>query len=80
MGMQQKLDRARQEGYEAGLKDNQDNVFTLGVIRGAKDTWDIIEDMIPKLEGVGPKTKEKILLAIQGYAKKEKNRIQNSKK
>jgi hypothetical protein len=79
MGMQQKLDKAYQEGYEAGQKVHNETLGRMyrneGYILGAQATWDAIERMIPQLQGVGPKTTEKLLRAIQAQAKIEKARL-----
>lgn len=44
-------------------------------IQGAVETWELMEDMFLKIEGIGPKTREKILREIQKYANKEKAKI-----
>jgi hypothetical protein len=79
MGMQQKLDKAYLNGYQDGQKAANDTLIEqaklFGVVQGAQETWDIIEAMIPQLEGIGPKTTKKIMAAIQKHAKEEKARF-----
>lgn len=79
MGMQQKLDKEYLRGYQDGQTSSNEILMRMarneGMIIGAQDTWDIIEDMIPKLKGIGPKTTAKIMRAIQTYAKNEKAKL-----
>lgn len=79
MGMQQKLEREYQKGFQDGQAAASHSLMHMarnsGIIQGAQETWDILEAMIPNLEGVGPKTKVKIMKAIQAYAKKEKSKL-----
>ena len=75
MGMQQKLKKAFDEGFAAGKKENDELVELRGIVRGATETWELMEQMFLEIEGIGPKTKEKILLAIKQYAQKEKERL-----
>jgi hypothetical protein len=79
MGMHQKLEREYLRGYQDGQTAANDTLIQMarnsGIIQGAQETWDILEAMIPQLEGVGPKTKEKILKAIQAHAKREKAKL-----
>lgn len=81
MGLQQKLDREYKRGYDDGQKANNEILIRMarndGFIHGAQSTWDILYDMIPNLQGIGPKTRDKLLRAIQDQAKKEKARLQN---
>jgi hypothetical protein len=74
MGMQQKLEREYNKGFEAGKKAAQPYIEMKGAAAGAQATWELIEEMIPKLDGIGPKTQEKILKAIQKYANEEKKK------
>jgi hypothetical protein len=82
MGLQQKLDRAYQEGFQDGQKAKNETLIRMArndaFILGAKSTWDILYEMIPNLQGVGPKTRDKLLRAIQEQAKKEKEKIQRN--
>jgi hypothetical protein len=75
MGMQQKLQKAFDEGRKQGLKEAQPFIELKGAADGAAATWELIEEMIPQLEGIGPKTKEKIFKAVQAYANAEKEKI-----
>ena len=79
MGMQQKLDRAYQEGFNDGQQSTNDTLIQMarngGIVQGAIETWEIIEKMIPGLDGIGPKTNAKIMKAIQDYAKREKAKL-----
>jgi hypothetical protein len=79
MGMQQKLDREYLKGFQDGQAATNETLIQMarnsGVIQGAQETWDIIEKMIPQLEGIGPKTTTKIMQAIQRYAKQEKAKL-----
>jgi hypothetical protein len=82
MGMQQKLDRAYLEGYQDGQKAVNDELIEqaklFGVVQGAQETWDIIEAMIPNLKGIGPKTTQKLMVAIREHAKEEKAKFARS--
>jgi hypothetical protein len=79
MGMQQKLEKEYLKGFNDGQAAANETLIKMarndGIIQGAQETWDIIEAMIPKLEGIGPKTRDKIMQSIQDYAKKEKAKI-----
>jgi hypothetical protein len=79
MGLKQKLEREYNRGFMDGQaaanEDLIEQAKIFGIIQGVQETWDIIEAMIPQLEGVGPKTKEKIMRAIQNHAKKEKAKL-----
>lgn len=83
MGMQQKLEREYLKGYQDGQAATNDTLVQMarnsGIIQGAQETWDIVEKMIPNLDGIGPKTTEKIMRAIQKYAKQEKAKLQQNK-
>lgn len=71
MGMQQKIERAYQEGYTDGKAAANKELFetarTQGIVQGTLDTLEELETMIPQLEGIGPKTKDKIMRGIQKY-------------
>lgn len=41
-------------------------------IQGAVETWELMEEMFLTIEGIGPKTREKILREIQKYAQMQK--------
>lgn len=75
MGMQQKLNRAYSEGFTAGKKEAAHDAEIRGMIKGAHETFDLIEKMFLEIDGIGPKTKEKIMKAIQAYAQAEKRRL-----
>lgn len=45
-------------------------------VQGAVETWELMEDMFLKIEGIGPKTREKILREIRNYANKEKAKLE----
>lgn len=79
MGLQQKMEREYLRGFQDGQAAANETLVQMarnsGIIQGAQETWDILEAMIPNLEGVGPKTKVKIMKAIQAYAKKEKSKL-----
>ena len=74
MGMQQKLDKAFQAGFVEGQKIANEHAEVRGQIRGASETWDIMENMFTEINGIGPKTKVKILRKIKEYANKEKSK------
>lgn len=76
MGMQQKLDKAYQSGFEDGQKIANEFAETRGQIKGATESWDIMEKMFLEIHGIGPKTKVKILKKIKEYANKEKVRLE----
>lgn len=80
MGMKQKLEKAYQEGFADGQHEINDALIKMarndGIRQGSQFTWDIVEEMIPKLNGIGPRTQEKILRAIQAYAQEEKRKIE----
>ncbi|NLD21647.1 MAG: hypothetical protein GX664_04075 [Bacteroidales bacterium] len=40
-------------------------------IRGCNDTWDLIEEAIKNVPGIGPKTQEKLMNAIKEKAAQE---------
>lgn len=40
-------------------------------IQGCNDTWDLIEEAVKKVPGIGPKTQEKLMNAIKEMAAKE---------
>ena len=42
-------------------------------IQGCNDTWDLIEEAVKKVPGIGPKTQEKLMNAIKEMAAKEVN-------
>jgi hypothetical protein len=79
MGLQQKLEREYSRGYQDGQKASNETLVRMarneGFILGAQETWNIIHAMIPNLEGIGPKTTEKLLKAIQKQAKIEKSKL-----
>jgi hypothetical protein len=79
MGMQQKLEREYLKGFNDGQAAANDTLIQMarnaGIIQGATETWEIIEKMIPQLDGIGPKTNAKIMRAIQDYARKEKAKL-----
>ena len=78
MGMQQKLDKARQEGFTElkciGISDTE----LRGQYKGATETWDLMEQMFIQIDGIGSKTREKILWKIKQYANNEKARLERS--
>lgn len=76
MGMQQKLDKAFQAGFVEGQKKTDDFAELRGLVKGATQTWELMEDMFLEIPGIGPKTKEKILKHIQQYAQKEKRKLE----
>lgn len=76
MGMQQKLDKARQEGFVEGQKIANEYAEIRGQYKGATETWDLMEDMFLKIGGIGPKTREKILRKIKEYASREKSKLE----
>lgn len=80
MGMQQKLDKARQEGFLEGQKIANGHAEIRGQIKGATETWELMEAMFLDIEGIGPKTRDKILSRIKAYAQKEKAKIERSNK
>lgn len=71
MSLKKKLRAAEQVGYERGLKENMNLVETRGFIKGAQETWNIFIDLVPRLDGIGPKTKEKLLRAIKEKSEDE---------
>lgn len=71
MSLKKKLEKAEQVGYERGLKENMNLVETRGFIKGAQETWNIFIDLVPQLDGIGPKTKEKLLRAIKEKSEDE---------
>lgn len=75
MGMQRKLEKAYNEGFEAGRKEAAKEAEIRGMYIGANETFDLIENMFLDIKGIGPKTKEKILKEIQRYAQTEKQRL-----
>src|SRR5690606_4234161 len=42
-------------------------------IKGCNDTWDLIEEAVKKVPGIGPKTQEKLMNAIKEMVAKEVN-------
>jgi response regulator of citrate/malate metabolism len=82
MGMAQKLEREYLKGYQDGQQAANEELIEqaklFGLIQGAQETWDIIEGMIPNLKGIGPKTTQKIMAAIQKHAKEEKTRLKRN--
>lgn len=77
MGMQKKLDQARQEGFDQGREVANEYAEIRGHIQGASETWQLMEDMFLEIDGIGPKTRGKILNSIQKYAQKEKEKIES---
>lgn len=79
MGMKQKLEKEYQKGFNDGQQATNETLIQMarnhGIIQGAQETWDIIENMIPNLQGIGPKTTTKIMRAIQTHAKQEKAKL-----
>lgn len=75
MGMQQKLAKARQEGFEEGQKIANEYAEVRGQVKGAMETWDLMEAMFLDINGIGPKTRDKIMLKIQEYARNEKAKL-----
>lgn len=87
MSVQRKIERSMREkllkefkrgykaGFDNGVKAATDRAEINGIIKGSNDTWEIIEQMIPELEGIGPKTTEKIMNAVKEYAEKEKRKF-----
>ena len=71
MSLKKKLQAAEQAGYERGLKENMNLVETRGFVKGAQETWNIFIDLVPQLDGIGPKTKEKLLRAIKEKSEDE---------
>lgn len=84
MGMNQKLEKAYQEGFQDGQKEVNDVLVraarNAGIIQGAQETWEIIEGMIPLLPGIGPKTTRKIMQGIQDFARREKAQLERARK
>ena len=78
MGMQQKLDKARQEGFTEGQKIANQYAELRGQYKGATETWDLMEQMFIQIDGIGSKTREKILWKIKQYANNEKARLERS--
>lgn len=78
--MQRKLQKAYEDGFEAGKKEQQELIELRGMVKGASETWDLMEQMFLEIDGVGPKTKEKILAAIKQYAQKEKAKLERELK
>lgn len=80
MGMKQKLEKAYQEGFQAGQHAMNETLIQMarndGLRQGSQITWDLVEEMIPNLRGIGPRTQEKILKAIRFYAQEEKRKIE----
>ena len=76
MGMQQKLDKAYQAGFAEGQKIASEYAETRGQIKGATESWDIMEKMFLEIHGIGPKTKIKILRKVKEYANKEKAKLE----
>lgn len=77
MGMQQKLERARQVGFNEGQKKADEFAELRGVVKGATQTWELMENMFLEIHGIGPKTKEKILKHVQQYAQQEKRKLEH---
>lgn len=75
MGMQQKLAKAKQEGFEEGQKIANEYAELRGQVKGAMETWDLMEAMFLDIKGIGPKTRDKIMLNIQAYARQEKAKL-----
>ena len=40
-------------------------------IQGCNDTWDLIEEAVKKVPGIGPRTQEKLMNAIKEMAARE---------
>lgn len=76
MGMQQKLDKSFQAGFEEGQKIANAHAELRGIVKGSKETWELMETMFMEIEGIGPKTKDKIMKCIKQYAQKEKVRLE----
>ncbi|MEK4132008.1 hypothetical protein NYE67_20550 [Solibacillus sp. FSL W8-0474] len=80
MGMKQKLDKAYQDGFKDGQQQANKTLIQMarseGIRQGSQFTWDIVEEMIPQLHGIGPRTQEKILRAVREFAENEKRRIE----
>lgn len=81
MSMQKKLEKAYKQGYEDGQAASNKLAIEMarehGIKTGSIQTWDIVEEMIPQLEGIGPRTTEKIMEAVRAFAKKEFDRLNN---
>lgn len=80
MGLQQKLDREYKRGYDDGQKAKNETLIKMArndaFIMGSQSTWELLAEMIPKLEGIGPKTRDKVFRAIQQQARIEKEKLQ----
>lgn len=77
-GMAKKLERAYNEGFEAGKKAEQLNIEVKGYLQGSYEAWETIEGIIANTKGIGPKTQKKITDAIKEHAEKEANRVNGS--
>lgn len=81
MSMQKKLEKAYKQGFADGQSEANKTAIEMaklnGIRIGSTQTWDIVEEMIPQLEGVGPRTTEKIMEAVRAFAKKEFDRLNN---
>lgn len=55
MGMQKKLQRQYNNGY----------------MQGCNDTWDLVEQAINRVDGIGPKLQKRLMDAIVNMAKEE---------
>ena len=76
MGMQQKLDKSYQAGFAEGQKIANQYAELRGQYKGATETWDLMEQMFIQIDGIGPKTREKILWKIKQYANREKAKLE----
>ncbi|WP_085523871.1 hypothetical protein [Tuberibacillus sp. Marseille-P3662] len=52
-------------------KKKLDKAFTQGFIRGCEETWKLTEEAMNNIDGIGPKTQEKIHTAILERTKEE---------
>lgn len=53
------------------------NKIMKAYIKGCQDTWDLLDAAISEVPGIGPKTQEKLLEAIQEHANKQVEETQN---
>lgn len=74
MGMKQKLDKAFEAGFAEGQKSVNRSAFLQGQIEGSKETWIFMEEMFLEIDGIGPKTRDKLIRKIKQYANKEANK------
>lgn len=52
-----------------GLDKKMKKIYTAGFVEGCRNTWDLIEQAINRVEGIGPKRQAAILEQIQIMAR-----------